>query len=251
MVVGGHSSGWMEDFYFPSCHNGFMSVPFVLLPPLIYFLKMSLFSLPPPPSPHPLLIKFSSSLFLTHAMPSKAAVYCGWGTVSSNKMGFGLASHPISALIPFLQELMISPIRTWLEPHVCTLKPRSFTLWVFRREAAVTICQLKGFAFEIDCRAWHVQTERGFLETSWVDRIQKTCHSFGLHATVGESSEMSSFYNSEEVIAFSEYNCMIWSRGCGRYKVVKRARNLDSEDLRFRVGSLNLRPKCRHILYSP
>lgn len=48
---------------------------------------------------------------------------------------------------------MLSPLRTCLERRTCTLEPRSFTLWMFGREAAVTIRQLKSFAFEIDCKA--------------------------------------------------------------------------------------------------
>lgn len=48
---------------------------------------------------------------------------------------------------------MLSPLRSCLEPRTCTLEPRSFTLWMFGREAAVTIRQLKSFAFERDCKA--------------------------------------------------------------------------------------------------
>lgn len=59
--------------------------------PTTHTLKMSL-----SPFPHHILSHLSSRFFLTHAMPSRAAPCCGWATVSSNKTGWGPASHPRS-----------------------------------------------------------------------------------------------------------------------------------------------------------
>lgn len=158
---------------------------------------MSSFSLLSLPSSHPLLIKFSLSLFLAHPMPSKAAVSCGWGMVSSNRMGPGLASYPRSASTSFSTGVDGKP-----HQNLAALEPRSCALWVFGREAAVTICQLNGFAFEIDCKACSDRKELsgevlGSQDSEYLPLIWIAM----------QSSEMSRFYNSKgEIIASFGYN---------------------------------------------
>lgn len=96
---------------------------------------------------------------------------------------------------------------------------------MFGREAAVTIRQLKSFAFEIDCKA--CSDSKG-LSGEVLGRQNSKDLPLIWIATVGKSSsEMFSFYNSEgEMIAFFGYNWMIYGRGCRRGQVVKTAKGL-------------------------
>ena len=114
-------------------------------------LLFSLFS--PPLSPHPLPVKFSSRLFLTHTMPSKTAVYSGGGAAPSPKMGLGLASHPISVPSPF-------SVGADAKPHpdlagassLCIGAQKFYPLGVLKRSSCYHL-PAERFAFEIDCEA--------------------------------------------------------------------------------------------------
>lgn len=151
-----NSWSMVRRLFFPPHHGGVMPVPFVLLPLLLRSLKMSLlFSLPPPSSPHPLPIKFSTSLFLTHRSLLKQQSTTAEKQYPAINGALARPHVQFQYLFPFLQELTLSPIQTWLEHYACMLETRSVALWVFWREAAVTICQLKGFAVR------HVQAKKG------------------------------------------------------------------------------------------
>ena len=156
-------------------------------------------------------------------MPSKAAADCGWATVSSNRTGFGLASHPSSAPITFPAGVNTEPhpdLASVLCPDIGAQKFYPLGVW---REAAVTVCQLKGFAFEI---VYEACSGRKGLSGEGLGR--PTTH-LNCHATVGKSWGMPSFCNSEgETVRFSGYNWMMRGRVHKWGLVAKRAWNLES-----------------------
>ena len=133
----------------------------------------------PNPQPHPLLIQFSSSLFLAHAMPPKAIVYRDWGTVFSTKMGSGLASHPISVPIPFSTGVDAKPYQNLAGAlHLFFGAQKFYPLAVWKRNSCYN---LPAERFCLWNRLQGLFRQKGgFLKKFWEDKTQKTCHSFAL-----------------------------------------------------------------------
>lgn len=119
------------------------------------------------PFPHHILSQWSSSFFLTHAMPSKAAVYCGWATGSSNKTGFGLASHPSSVPITFSAGVNTEhhpDLARALCPYIRAQK--FYPLGVLKRSSCY---HLLAGRFCFWNSLWGMFRQKGFLEKAWED----------------------------------------------------------------------------------